>query len=392
MTSSDSLRGRVPIVLCLLVPLLTAALPAHAQPAGEEEGSLVLKLQLCRSVQNRAFRLHCFDRLAQDLPGRAEEPAVARGEPDAAVPEARPAPMPPQRPASETEPTAVAEAEEPAAVPEAEQPAAAAEAEEPASVAEAEEPVAVPETEGPSPEREIAAAISEPASEPAPVPLPPTRPGERRDLAGLLDGGLPEPPAPDEEGDEATSAEIVGPQGPVVIPSPGEAANPPEDDALPEAVETASLPPAATSNPTAPKRSWSVSDWTSPLSGVRDISVTRASEANGDAPITLLSFSCSADFGAVQVMWPTGMSAEQVKASLTLDGEAEEPTTWSLSDDGRTMSRENRSEAVAIARRIAAAERVTIRIEDRPGLPREAEFTTEGLKSHLPDLQAACTG
>lgn len=121
------------------------------------------------------------------------------------------------------------------------------------------------------------------------------------------------------------------------------------------------------------------------------MTITRASERLDDGPVTLLSFSCSNERGAVQVVWPHGMSAEEAKAELVLDGEAGEAETWELSPDGRTMSRYGRGEALAAARKIAEAGQITVRIAGDPGHQWEATFGTDGLKSHLSEFGAACT-
>ncbi|ESR23713.1 hypothetical protein [Lutibaculum baratangense] len=211
------------------------------------------------------------------------------------------------------------------------------------------------------------------------VPLPPTPPGRTPDLTGLLAGDLPT------QEDIERAREVEMQQLVALAQDEGEMDFDPE--AAREHVETASLHVPRVSGI---KRTWSVSGWTSPLSGARDMTLTRASERQGDRPMTLLSFSCSDSSGAVRVTWPYGTSAQTMKAALAFDGKLEDPAAWNVGDDGRTLIREGHGTALALARKVAAAERVSVRIVEDPARQWEATFGTDGLKDHIGEFAAAC--
>ena len=212
------------------------------------------------------------------------------------------------------------------------------------------------------------------AGDVAGVPLPPDPPERERpvDLTGLLDGGLPESTGPasqmkvvDETGAHAIDAETTG------------------------EIQVASLGPDL-ALPTI-KRSWSVSGWTSPLSGARDMTLTRSAERIDDGPVALLSFSCNDATGSVRVTWPRGAGKETVTASLAFDGTVDDASSWSITADGRTMIRNGRDTAYAMARRVAAADNVTVWLDDGSDARWFAQFTTDGLRPNLEDFKAACT-
>ncbi len=247
---------------------------------------------------------------------------------------------------------------------------------------------------------------------PAPEPLPeaPRRAAPQaeardvaRDMAMAEDAGgeVPVPPRRGAGASDVPEADRTRATGTPETPKPDAAQAAPAPHEPPEApVEIGGMNQrnkvvVAMAKGTAEPRvkgTWSVSDWTSPISGVRDISISRASDRVADEPITLLSFSCSGGTGAVRVMWPSGMSAKQIKAKLIYDGKEDDAATWSLSPDGRTMSREGGGAALAVARKLAAASRVTVRLDDGPAHEREATFTADGFKPHLADMKAACNG
>ncbi len=139
--------------------------------------------------------------------------------------------------------------------------------------------------------------------------------------------------------------------------------------------------------PPMPPQAWSISDRTSPITGERDVMVSRAFRTMTSGGVVVLSLACGQSGGSVAVSWPGSSQGFPTGLSLTLGGGQHLPDGfWTPGRDGRSLVHEGSRDVVRFAAAAISAGQMMLTL----GGKTVAELRADGLESHLDALRQGC--